>query len=212
MSRRLYMTIGAAAITGALTAALLVALSASGNSNTPVNHPNAASTLYSVYSADRPQAIFPAAIENAAQNLVVTDKSGAPAGVLTGEKVPGTERLLLDKPSALGLEVYGFATTSGRVCEIVPGIMAGCDKGSVQTDPVVWMSGGPVGGPAIITGIARDGVKSVSVVIDGKSQPASLANNTFYREIPLDELSKVTSLVVTMKDSSEVTIDIGPLA
>jgi hypothetical protein len=73
------------------------------------------------------------------------------------------------------------------------------------------MSGGPEGGPAVITGIARDGVGKVDVIVDGVAQPTNLTNNAFSGELAIDDLSKVSSLRVTMKDSSVVNIDIGPL-
>jgi hypothetical protein len=169
-----------------------------------------ASYAYGVFAGKRDSTALPHQALRLARALIVADPR-LPATMRTGAMLRGSGRILLVSPATLGRNVYGFATTSGRACELIPGLLAGCDRGQVQTTPIAWMSGGRVGGPGIITGLARDGVGGVDVLLPGGTQPTTLKNNAFYVELPLTEMRSVRGLRVTMQDGSTTDVKVSGL-
>jgi hypothetical protein len=129
----------------------------------------------------------------------------------TGGPIPGSERLLFSKSGSVLSDVFGVAMSAGRACLFIPGVMAGCDRGAPDAEPVVWLSGGPAGGPGIITGLAQDGVRRVDVIVSDRAFPTNFANNAFYRELSLSDLRQASALAVTMADGSIVSVDLPSL-
>jgi hypothetical protein len=198
--RRRRRAIGGLLIVVGLVMALFVTVGR--GSGAPPNAAGAASLT--AFRSAASYSVFPSAVERQADVLVVTDPR-LPQTERTGPKVTGSERLLIRAPGTLGLNIYGFRTTLGRACMLIPDVMATCNNTN-PGEPVSWMIGGPDGGPAIIAGLAANDVRRVDAVIGAASRPAILENNAFYLELPLNELSKVRSLRVTTTDSDTTTI------
>lgn len=156
---------------------------------------------YSVFAPGKPEATFPPRLQRE-------------AGFMRhafGPIVKGSRRILLVNPGTVRTIMYAFVTESRTVCYGLLRLASSCDGGASQTSPLVWIAAGPSGGPRIIAGLARDRVKSVDVIVNGKPWPAKLANNAFYLEVPLDHKHMVTSIVATMKDGSQKKTGVGPL-
>jgi hypothetical protein len=157
------------------------------------------SDVYSVFAPGTQEATFPPKVE----------KDSGFASSQWGPIVPGSRRIPMDRPGEADTVVYAFLTESGKACYVVVGVMASCDGGATQTSPIAWIAGGPDGGPRIIAGLARDGVKSVDVIVNGEPWPAKLENNAFYAEVLLDLGHEVSAIVATMDDGSQKRAEIG---
>lgn len=215
LKKRVVLTAGSAAL-GGLAAALVVALAAGAHTSTTSSGQTRSgeARVLANYRVFRKTTRAVVALPPQAQRLeraLITNGAGVAPGVRTGQPIPGSERLLFAKPGAVANDVFGVAMSAGGACLFIPGVMAGCDRGTQQTEPVAWLSGGPAGGPGIIAGLARDGVRGVDVIVSGQALPASFANNAFYRELSLTDLRQASALAVTMIDGSIVSINLPSL-
>jgi hypothetical protein len=122
-----------------------------------------------------------------------------------GPIVPGTRKLLLGKDEPNG-PAYAWATESGSACFFTK-TEGGCDEGATQIKPAqVGVGWGSVS-PTVVSGEARDQVKRVDAIVNGKLLPVNLKNNIVYAEFPNG--STVSYIVLTMDDGSKVKIKQG---
>jgi hypothetical protein len=122
-----------------------------------------------------------------------------------GPIVPGTRKLLLGKGEPNG-PAYGWATESGSACFFTK-TEGGCDEGATQIKPAQVGVGWGSASPTVVSGEARDQVKRVDAIVNGKLLPVSLKNNIVYAEFPNG--STVSYIVLTMDDGSKVKIKQG---
>jgi len=123
-----------------------------------------------------------------------------------GPIVPGTRKLLLGKGEPNG-PAYGWATESGSACFFTK-TEGGCDEGATQIKSAQVGVGWGSASPTVVSGEARDQVKRIDAIVNGKLSPVKLKNNIVYAEFPNG--STVSEIVLTMDDGSKVKIKQGP--
>jgi hypothetical protein len=148
------------------------------------------------------------ALQNPATNAGVSSLPSAIGSV--GADVapaPGSVHLLFD---ADGVSLYAWPYGSSRVCRLDTNGNAGCIASFAL--PFSYTIADPdylgKGSPTYVLGLVPDGVTSVDVVVDGKSQPAQVKNNVAYYR--LEDASTypdaIQAFEVTFADGTTQTI------
>ncbi len=129
-----------------------------------------------------------------------------------GSPVPGQVRLLRDNLGINHVGVFAVPTTGGAVCFLVNErtYVATCapEFSRAQGNLVISLYSGE-GVPFTVTGLASDEVASVSVIVDGNPQPATLGNNVFFwqsdsKTVIRDSLDEIQA---QMADGATITVD-----
>ena len=130
--------------------------------------------------------------------------AGLPADVAPA--AGATHRLL----AANGITIYAWAHGSSGVCSQDNHGNGGCLSAFGQpisyiiADPDTLRSGAPV----YVTGIVRDDVRSVDVIVNGAAAPARIQNNALYYELRDSTRGPdaIQAFHVTLSDGSHVTL------
>ena len=105
----------------------------------------------------------------------ITALTEAPPGVDPSDTAgqPNSDLRLLLTGLGSGRSVFAFTTTKGSYCLGLTGFTSGCLAGLPPTVHITADAGDPdlegVGEPAIVWGFARNDVRKVSVIADGKT-------------------------------------------
>lgn len=165
----------------------------------------------SVFST--PPEVLPAEILARFQSLT----AGAPPGAVD---LPGALQLDQGQVLLAGLgpdrrTFYAVPTLNGEVCWLLTEEAAGCLPGFAEGSPISTDGTGAYppesGPPGVVYGLAKDEVTDLQVMVDGSPQPATLANNAWYYELP-DNHTALTALpyvIVTLRDGSTENIPLN---
>jgi len=136
----------------------------------------------------------------------VTGRAGY--GAARGDQV----RLLARGLGRHGVSVYGFPTVGGAVCFVVDEAtyVASCaPRFHADNGNVVYGTYSGLGTPQTVMGVAPDGVKAVSVVVNGAATSATLRNNVFFWQAPDGvQASDITALRVRQANGTILTADL----
>jgi hypothetical protein len=82
--------------------------------------------------------------------------------------------------------VYVFRSRTGSPCFILTGYGGACAQDPRDGTPGLhWMiGGGHDDAPSVLVGVAGDDVSAVRLTVEGRSNPASLADNVVFAEFP----------------------------
>ena len=154
------------------------------------------------------------------QNLLGAQRAQTP-----GDMTPSVRAMLeqADPKGALRLEIdqtrllqvvpdaasiYDVPTGDGNLCLFSSGGGMACGPKLGSSVPIRWMASSVSGQDTLVTGLARDDVRSVSITIGGETKTVAVRDNTFW----LREASgwKVPSaFVVTLADGTSVAYPTG---
>jgi len=116
------------------------------------------------------------------------------------------------------VSLYAFSPDAAGLCLLVWDRSVACPTAESSSTPgVLWVldggyrsdvAGSPGDAPPAVAGLVSDGVRAVTVVVDGVSIPLELTSNTFFRELPSSGGDESTSAAVGLR----VTYDDGSTA
>lgn len=120
----------------------------------------------------------------------------------------GVPRELMSNLGSSRRTLTAVTTKGGSVCLTLTGYTQQCVSAFLvkqQMSFFVWAT--KPGGPAVISGIVRDGVVAVDAISPGgKATRARLANDAFFLELP----GLPTKLIAHLVDGSSVTRAVAP--
>lgn len=144
----------------------------------------------------------------------VVAMNAQPAGVdpalFEGLQLPAQSRLLLADAGSLGIDIYGYPTSKGRVCFLMSSGAGGCVS---RDHPVGWIETAPgaselrEGVLIRIAGIVPNNVRSVYVSLAGALEAARHDNNAFYWETRWSGTAPA-ELVLTYTNGAKASIDL----
>ena len=100
---------------------------------------------------------------------------------------------------------------AGQICSGLTNFTSGCVEGLPREMPAEITYGGESAteGP-IVWGILRNDVRSVEVVVNGQSYPATVGRNAYFFQAPVGKTAQdLQSVVVHLADGSSTTEPIG---
>ena len=125
---------------------------------------------------------------------------------------PGTADLARSRRALTGAgdentSLYLVPTAKGTLCMVwVPDIGGGCTQGFEPGTNVILVRNS-LNGVTHLWGIFRDSVKSVSAVVNGQIQPATLGESSFFYEGP----SLPSDLILNLTDGSTQTVAVAAI-
>lgn len=186
--RRNVLVVVAAAI-GVLSAGLVSSHTTGAAASSGVENPaldNAVGQFGAFSDPRRPSDAVPARIANGVASI------NASQAAVSNDLYEGVEnversRLLLSHLGTMGLSIFAYPTSKGRVCFTTSIGGGGC---ITRSEPNGWTEIVPPrvssGSPIIVAGIVPSSVTAVTVTIGGRGEAAQLGRNGFFYEHPYD--------------------------
>jgi hypothetical protein len=184
-----------------LFASLGVATAAHHSATTP-GGPSAIPAFAAFARAQQPGDRLPAQLQQA---VVAMNANPAPvsADLYEGQQLPAQSRLLLGNLGGSNAGIWAYPTTKGRVCFLTTIGGGGC---VTAADPSAWAIAVNPAGRLAVYGLIPNAVRSVEVVVDGTSVPATIGQNAFFYEqqtltdTPTATFANGTQLQFTLPD------------
>jgi hypothetical protein len=107
--------------------------------------------------------------------------------------------------------VYVFRSRTGSPCFILTGYGGACAQDPRDGTPGLhWMiGGGHDDAPSVLVGVAGDDVSAVRLIVDGRSNPASLVDNVVFAEFPRSAGSATIQLSHRNGAQNSVDLSLG---
>lgn len=165
--------------------------------------------LGSMWSSPAPPTKHPADVKSMIRSVTNEQPGVTYRG---GRALSGEARDLLSGLGTADDTITAYPTSSGAVCYMIEGAGSCANLETWPWDTVgfTYSVFSTQAGGVRVFGIASDKVTSVSVVVGGVSNPATLQNNAFYYQLPsgVDE-GDVQQIVATWTDGSSHIVPVN---